>query len=86
MASIGQRVGGSFVQRFFSQLRFPQAFALLLAFFALDFLLPDPIPFVDEAIIGLLAILLGLWKERQQEIPLDKPPEKNITPPPGNFD
>ncbi len=86
MASIGQQRRRGIIERFFSRLRFPQAFGLLLALFAVDFLLPDPIPFIDEIIIGLLAILLGLWKERRDEIPLHKPAEKNITPPPGNFD
>ena len=36
----------------------------------------DPIPFIDEAIFGVLAVMLGMWRKRN-----DREPEmKNITP------
>lgn len=80
MASLGQGARRGVLQRFFSRLRFPQIFALLVGLFVLDFFLLDPLPFVDEAIIALLALLLGLWKEREEPETVGKPPEKNITP------
>ena len=63
MATIGQGARQGFLQRFFSRLRFPQVFALLIGLFVVDFFIPDPLPFIDEAIIALLALLLGMWKE-----------------------
>jgi hypothetical protein len=77
----------SFLQRFLGGLKFPQIFTLLATLFAIDFFLPDPIPFIDEIIFAALAIMLGMWKKRSEEVPLEgtpfdnKPPEKNITPP-----
>ena len=80
MAQIGKSSRQGLIQRFLGRLRFPQVFILLVVLFALDSFLPDPIPFVDELILGLLALLVSLWKEKQTDVPLEKPPEKNITP------
>ena len=68
--------------RFASRLKYPQVFLLLLAVFALDLLIPDLIPFVDEILLGLLTALFGTWRERRRA-PYDQeePREKNITPP-----
>ena len=41
-------------------LRFPVLFMLTAGVLLLDLLLPDPIPFVDEVLIGLACILLCL--------------------------
>jgi hypothetical protein len=46
-------------------LRFPKLFALTAALFALDFLVPDVIPFADEILLGLATALLGSWRKRQ---------------------
>ena len=80
MATLDKGARRGLLQRFFSRLRFPQVFALLVGLFVLDFFLLDPLPFVDEAILALLALLLGMWKEREQPETVGKPPEKNITP------
>ena len=80
MPTVGKSARQGFLQSFFSRWRFPKLFFLLVALFVLDLLVPDPIPFVDKAILALLAILLGMWKSREEEAPLGKPPEKNITP------
>lgn len=40
-------------------LRFPQLFFLTVAVFIVDLLVPDAIPFIDEILLGLGAILLG---------------------------
>jgi hypothetical protein len=50
----------------------------LLILFAVDLFIPDPIPFIDEAILGLLAVLVGTWKDRKKIEP--EPPMKNVTP------
>lgn len=46
-------------------LRFPALFALFAALTLLDFVLPDPLPLVDELGLALLTLLLGLWRERR---------------------
>jgi hypothetical protein len=53
------------ILQFASGLRFPTLFLLLLALFALDVIIPDVIPFVDELMLGLLTLLLGTWRKRK---------------------
>jgi Family of unknown function (DUF6116) len=48
-----------------SRLKFPQLFALAAAVLVVDLLVPDPVPFVDEIVLGLLTAMLGLWRERR---------------------
>ncbi len=51
-----------------NQLRFRNLFFLVISLFLVDLLLPDFIPFIDEIILGLLAIILANWKkERNQD-------------------
>lgn len=45
------------------KMRFPKLFFLILVLFLLDLLLPDIVPFIDEILLGLLAVMLGLVKE-----------------------
>lgn len=42
-----------------SSLKWTLLFVLVLALLAIDLLIPDPIPIIDEAILGLLAFLTG---------------------------
>lgn len=65
--------------RFLGRLRFPQLFALLAGLLLLDLLLPDPLPFVDELVLGILTLLVAMWRDREED-PFRKPPEKNVTP------
>jgi len=46
------------------RLRFPQLLALTAALFLLDLIVPDPIPFADELLLGLATLLLGSWRKR----------------------
>ena len=64
------------------RLRFPQLLVLVGFLFVLDFFVIDPIPFLDELILGLLTLLFGVWR-RDPPIPVVdvKPPEKDVTPP-----
>lgn len=55
-----------FLLAFASRLRFPWLFALTAALFLLDLFVPDAIPFVDEMLLGLAALLLGSWRKRRQ--------------------
>jgi hypothetical protein len=61
----------SLVERFLKnadQLRFRNLFFMVIGLFFVDLLLPDFIPFIDEIILGLLAIILANWKkERNQD-------------------
>jgi hypothetical protein len=69
--------------QFLERLRFPQLFLILGAIFLADLALPDFIPLVDEMVLGLLTLMLGVWRRRGEEIgsPASvKESEKNITP------
>lgn len=75
----------SWLLRYASRLRYPHLFLLTLGLFALDLLVPDFVPLADEILLGLMSLLLGTWKERGAtgatgDEPVDKPPEKNVTP------
>ncbi|HPR06362.1 MAG TPA: hypothetical protein PK620_03290 [Denitromonas sp.] len=50
-----------------ARLRFPQLFALTAAVFVIDLLVPDPLPFADEILFGLLTVLFGVWKKGRSE-------------------
>ncbi len=69
----------SVVTAFASRLRFPQLFFLAGGLFLVDLLVPDVIPFIDEAFLGLLTLLLGAWRDRRT--PEEYPAMKNVTPP-----
>jgi hypothetical protein len=43
----------------FSRMRYPWLVALLGGLFAVDLFVPDPLPFVDEAILAALTLLLA---------------------------
>lgn len=69
------------LSRFASRLRFPQLFAFTATLFVLDVLIPDLIPFMDELLLGLVTLLLGMWRKEKPPAELPKPPLKDITPP-----
>ena len=43
-------------------------FALTAVLFVIDLVVPDAVPFVDETLLGLLALLLASWKKRRAEV------------------
>ena len=61
--------------RWMGGLRYPQLFVLFAVLFGLDFVLPDPIPFLDELLFGLGMLLLGSLRRRRDDRPID------VTPP-----
>ena len=78
--------GTHFVEKTISRLKFPQAFAVFVVLFVFDLIIPDFIPFIDEILLGLLAALFGMWREKVS-VPRSgteeaKPPMKNVTPGP----
>ncbi len=59
MAVLPQRV-----KNWFEGLRFPVLVLLAGALFLVNVFIPDVLPFVDEALLALLAILLSRLKRR----------------------
>ncbi len=52
-------------------LRYPTLFKLTAVAFAISVLWPfDPLPFVDEIVLGLGTLLLANWKQRKAQQPL----------------
>lgn len=47
------------------KLRYPTLFKITAALFAITLLIPDPIPLVDEILLGLGTLLLANWKNRK---------------------
>jgi len=73
------------LERVLPRMKYPQLFTLLLGLFVVDLFLPDPIPFVDEVILGLLTVLVGSWRSRRKQEPYPddeyRPPPIDVTPP-----
>ena len=61
---IGGQAGRDGLLQWASGLRFPRLLALTVGLFVLDLLIPDLIPFADEILLGLLALLLGSLRKR----------------------
>jgi len=54
-------------------LRFPTLFVAFALLTALDLVVPDPLPLVDELGLALLTLLLAVWRDR-------RPPARAGTP------
>ncbi|MGB1799609.1 MAG: DUF6116 family protein [Gammaproteobacteria bacterium] len=53
---------------FANKLKFRKLFFIIISLFIINLLIPDFIPFIDEIILGLMAIILAnLKEERKQE-------------------
>jgi hypothetical protein len=59
---------GRLVTRFAAGLRFPTLFALAAGLFLVDLVVPDFIPFVDEALLALLTVLIGSLRRRRPPV------------------
>jgi Family of unknown function (DUF6116) len=69
------------IRRFFGRLRFPQLVMLFGALFALDLVIPDVIPFIDEIFLALLTTLFASFRSRRDPASApEEPSVKNITP------
>lgn len=51
------------ILRFAGGLRFKNLFLVTGALFLLTVLIPDPFPFADELLLGLLTLLFSMWKK-----------------------
>jgi hypothetical protein len=47
------------------RLRFPRLLALTATLFMLTAVVPDPLPLVDELLLGLATLVLLNWKQRR---------------------
>ncbi len=57
------------------KLRYPTLFKVTATLFAISFLWPfDPIPLIDEIVLGLGTLLLANWKDRKRTLPPDPAP------------
>ena len=70
----------SLVQRFASELRFPQLFWAVAILFLVDLVVPDMIPFFDEILFGLLTVLLGSLKREDGDGDEGPREVKDVTP------
>ena len=55
------------------KLRYPTLFKLTAVLFAVTLVVPDPIPLVDEILLGLGTLLLANWKNRKDTIAPQSP-------------
>ena len=57
----------SSIMNWAGRLRFKQLFLLLVALFLIDFVIPDPIPLLDEALLGILTLVVGSFKKKIED-------------------
>jgi hypothetical protein len=57
----------AFIRRRLERLRFPQLALLTGLLFLVTFVVPDPLPFVDEILLGLGTLLLTSWKRNRSD-------------------
>lgn len=61
--------------RWLGRLSYPRLFLVTATLFVLTVFIPDPIPLVDELLLGLGTLLLARWKRRKgDESPRQDPP------------
>lgn len=53
------------------KLRYPTLFKFTATLFLITLVIPDPIPLVDEVLLGLGTLLLANWKRRKAPSPVD---------------
>ena len=59
--------------RWAAGLRFPYLFALTALLFVLNLFIPDALPFADELLMGLLALLVGSLRKRRSPAETEDP-------------
>ena len=55
------------------KLRFPTLFKITAGLFLLSVLIPDPLPLIDEILLGLGTLMLAQWKQHGEVI--EAPPK-----------
>ena len=66
------------INRLIPGIRYPWLFAILAGLLAIDLVVPDPVPFLDEVVLAVLTFLAASWRIRQEDA---DPPPKDVTPP-----
>ena len=56
------------VRQFLSGLRSWQLFVVAAALFVIDLVVVDPIPFVDEVLLGVITLMLARWRARPRSL------------------
>ena len=59
-----RRIALALLGRYGTGLRYPQLLLLTGAAFALDLILPDGLPFLDEIFLGLMTLLFANWRTK----------------------
>ena len=59
-------MSGSGLLGWLSRLRSWQLFVVAGALFVVDLLVPDPIPFIGEIMLGLTTVVMARWKRRRE--------------------
>jgi len=67
------------ITRLIPGIRHPWLFAILAGLLTIDLVVPDPVPFLDEAVLAVLTFLAASWRTRSQDG--EPPPPRDITPP-----
>lgn len=65
MSGIGQGIAGR-VSAWAGTLRFPYLLGFVVILFLIDLVVPDFVPFLDEILLALAAVLLGSWRRRRE--------------------
>jgi hypothetical protein len=52
-----------------ARLRFPTLFKITVVLFVVDLLIPDVVPFADEILLGLGALILSNWRKPTAQRP-----------------
>lgn len=65
--------------RYGAELRFPVLFFVALCLFSFNLVLPDPVPFIDELILGLMTAMLASWKSDAPRPPHDPSEPIDVT-------
>ncbi len=65
------------IDRLIPGIRYPWLFAILTGLLAIDLVVPDPVPLLDEVVLGLLTFLAASWRIRKDDA---NPQPKDVTP------
>jgi Family of unknown function (DUF6116) len=55
------------LRQYLSGLTFPKLFLLFAGLFVLDLFVPDPFPFFDEVVLGILTVMVGMLRNRPKK-------------------
>ncbi|HSL18273.1 MAG TPA: DUF6116 family protein [Methylomirabilota bacterium] len=66
------------VEKLIPGIRFPWLLVILAGLLAVDLVVPDPIPLLDEVVLAVLTFLAASWRRRGGD---PSRPIKDVTPP-----